>query len=82
MVYADTIAREQPERADSARELADLFCAPGPRRADELFHELWSNDDDAGYSTAMKLLDGRYTWLEEGILDPATPAENAWPGVS
>ena len=30
VVYADTIARETPERADSARELADLFCAPGP----------------------------------------------------
>ena len=71
VVYADTIARETPERADSARELADLFCAQAKRRADELFHKLWSNDDDAGYSTAMKLLDGRYTWLEEGIVDPS-----------
>ena len=34
VVYADTIARETPERADSARELADLFCAQARRRAD------------------------------------------------
>jgi alkylation response protein AidB-like acyl-CoA dehydrogenase len=70
VVYADTIAHEQPERAESARELADLFCQQARRRADGLFHDLWSNDDDAGYATAMKLLDGRYTWLEEGISDP------------
>src|SRR3954471_20144102 len=71
VVYADTIAREQPERADAARELADLFCAQAKRRADGLFHDLWSNDDDQGYKTAMNLLDGRYTWLEEGVADPS-----------
>ena len=71
VVYADTIARETPERADSARELADLFCAQARRRADGLFHDLWSNDDDQGYKTAMNLLDGRYTWLEEGVPDPS-----------
>ena len=62
---------ETPERADSARELADLFCAQARRRADGLFHDLWANDDDAGYKTAMNLLDGRYTWLEEGVSDPS-----------
>jgi hypothetical protein len=70
VVYADTIAQEHPERADSARELADLFCLQARRRADGLFHDLWANDDDAGYAAAMKLLDGRYTWLEEGVSDP------------
>src|SRR3954452_6582418 len=71
VVYADTIARETPGRADSARELADLFCAQARRRADGLFHDLWSNDDDQSYKTALKLLDGRYTWLEEGVADPS-----------
>jgi alkylation response protein AidB-like acyl-CoA dehydrogenase len=70
VVYADTIAKETPERADSARELADLFCLQARRRADGLFHALWANDDDAGYAAAIKLLDGRYTWLEEGVSDP------------
>src|SRR3954454_9500764 len=71
VVYADTIARESPERAVAARELAGLFCAQAKRRSDELFHALWSNDDDAGYKAAMNLLDGRYEFIEEGILDPS-----------
>ena len=71
VVYADTIARETPERADSARELADLFCAQAKRRADGLFHDLWANDDDAGYKAAVKLLDGKYEWIEDGVLDPS-----------
>jgi hypothetical protein len=71
VVYADTIARETPERADAARELSDLFCIQARRRADELFHALWSNDDDEGYAAAQKLLDGRYQWIEEGVSDPS-----------
>ena len=65
-------AREQPERADEARELADLFCKQARRRVDELFHALWSNDDDANYAArAGACSTGRYTWLEEGVADPA-----------
>ena len=71
VVYADRLGREHPERKDEAVELAQLFCAMAKRRAEILFHELWANDDDSRYSAAQKLLDGRYTWLEEGILDPA-----------
>jgi alkylation response protein AidB-like acyl-CoA dehydrogenase len=71
VVYADTIAAEQPERANSARELADLFCRQARRRADALFHALWANDDDAGYRTALAVLDGKHTWIEEGIADPS-----------
>jgi alkylation response protein AidB-like acyl-CoA dehydrogenase len=71
VVYADTIGREHPERKDEATELAKLFCTMAKRRADNLFHELWANDDDARYAAAKKVLEGRYTWLEEGILDPS-----------
>jgi alkylation response protein AidB-like acyl-CoA dehydrogenase len=70
-VYAGTIAKEHPERADEACELADLFCRQAHRRVDALFHELWSNDDDANYADAQKVLEGRYDWLEEGIVDPS-----------
>jgi hypothetical protein len=69
--YADTIGREQPERRTEAQELAELFCAQARRRADRLFDELWDNDDDAGHEAAGRVLDGRYRWLEEGIVDPA-----------
>jgi alkylation response protein AidB-like acyl-CoA dehydrogenase len=71
VAYADTVGREQPERKEEAIELAQLFCAMARRRADALFHELWANDDDSRYRAAQKLLEGRYGWLEEGVLDPA-----------
>jgi alkylation response protein AidB-like acyl-CoA dehydrogenase len=69
VVYADTIKRETPERGDSAYELAGLFAAQARRRVDALFSALWQNDDDANYKTAQKVLDGEFTWLEEGILE-------------
>jgi len=75
VAYAQTIAREHPERADQAIELADLFCSHARRRADRLFHELWANDDDANYQAAQRVLEGRYTWIEEGVADPAGHGE-------
>ncbi len=56
---------------DEARELADLFAHQAHRRADKLFHELWANDDADNYTAAQKVLDGRYTWFEADVLDPA-----------
>jgi alkylation response protein AidB-like acyl-CoA dehydrogenase len=76
--YAQTIAGEQPERAADARALADLFCTQARRRVDVLFRALWFNDDDGGYKAALDVLDGRHTWIEEGVLDPSdavAPAE-------
>ena len=70
-VYAHTIGRTQPERRDSALELAGLFCAQARRRADAKFEELFSNDDDAQYKAAQRVLEGSFTWFEEDILDPA-----------
>jgi hypothetical protein len=71
VAYADTIGREHPERREGARELAALFCAQAQRRAEDLFAALWSNDDDSNREAAGKLLDGRYLWFEEGVLDPS-----------
>ncbi|HYI35998.1 MAG TPA: acyl-CoA dehydrogenase, partial [Thermoleophilaceae bacterium] len=88
-VYANTLAEEQPDRAEEARELADLFCTQARRRANDLFRDLWQNDDDENHAAAMKVLDGRYTLIEEGILDPsgdgpmiAEPEENEAAGVA
>jgi hypothetical protein len=70
-VYAKTHGTEHPERAEQAVELADLFCRQARRRVDRLFTDLWANDDDANYRGAQRLLEGRYRWLEDGILDPS-----------
>jgi alkylation response protein AidB-like acyl-CoA dehydrogenase len=69
--YADTIGREQPERRTDAQELAELFCTQAKQRVETLFHELWNNVDDANRAAAARVLDGRYRWLEEGIVDPS-----------
>src|SRR4051795_4898491 len=70
-VYAKTIEQEDPERAEQARELADLFCSQARRRADLLFEELWHNDDDLNTKRAFGVLDGRYKWVEDGVIDPS-----------
>jgi alkylation response protein AidB-like acyl-CoA dehydrogenase len=83
-VYADTLGRERPERLTEAQELAELFCTQAKRRVETLFTELWNNDDDANRAASARLLDGRYRWLEEGIMDPSgegpmIPAEAKHP---
>ncbi len=70
-VYAQTLRKEHPQRGDEAVELADLFIRQARRRVEALFGELFTNDDDANYALAQQVLDGRHTWLEEGIADPS-----------
>jgi hypothetical protein len=71
VVYADTIRTEQPSRGDEAAELADLFCRQARRRVGGLFDALWNNEDVKNYALAQRVLEGRYTFLEEGIADPS-----------
>ncbi len=70
-VHARTIAEEEASKGETAYELADLFCQQARRRVDQLFHDLWQNDDEDGYATAQKVLDDRYVWFEDGVLDPS-----------
>jgi alkylation response protein AidB-like acyl-CoA dehydrogenase len=78
-LFAMTAAcvRAQRDRTDdSAVELADAFCRQARVRADQLFDELWRNSDSTDRTLARGVLDGRFTWLEEGILDPSI--EGPW----
>lgn len=78
-LFAMTAAcvRAQRDRTDGAAvELADAFCRQARLRADQLFDALWRNADDSDKTLARGVLDGRYTWLEEGILDPSI--EGPW----
>jgi alkylation response protein AidB-like acyl-CoA dehydrogenase len=56
---------------ESAVELADTFCRSARRRIDQAFRELWRNDDAHNYAFAQAVLEGRYTWAEDGIIDPS-----------
>jgi alkylation response protein AidB-like acyl-CoA dehydrogenase len=60
-------AAGHPDAANAA-ELADLFCRNSRRHVVQLFHDLWANDDVRKYKVALRVLDGKHAWLEEGIL--------------
>src|SRR5437762_9402909 len=63
----------EAERAVAASELADLFCTQSRLRIEELFGQLWANSDAADGALAQRVLASRYTWLEDGIIDPSIP---------
>ena len=78
-LFAMTAAcvRTQRDRADhTAVELADAFCRQARIRAEQRFDQLWHNCDDSDVTLARGVLSDRYTWLEEGILDPSI--EGPW----
>jgi alkylation response protein AidB-like acyl-CoA dehydrogenase len=54
------------------RELADAFCQQSRVRIDELFSRLWHNSDSVDRRIARRVSEGRYQWLEEGVVDPST----------
>ncbi|MEU6996745.1 acyl-CoA dehydrogenase family protein [Nonomuraea sp. NPDC046570] len=77
-----TCVRAEEDSRDLGRrplELADTFCGQSRLRVDALFARLWDNTDSQDARLARYLLDGRYTFLEEGILDPSI--EGPWIGA-
>ncbi len=79
-------AAGQGAEGESAYELADAFCEQARVRVDELFERLWHNTDDIDRRVAARTLDGRYVFLEDGIIDQSEgtgPWIAAWtPGES
>jgi hypothetical protein len=74
-----TCIRAHEESADLGLrpvEIADTFCHQARLRADALFDRLWDNSDSRDVRLSRYLLQGRYTFLEEGILDPSI--EGPW----
>jgi alkylation response protein AidB-like acyl-CoA dehydrogenase len=69
--------RAHRDRHDgTAVELAEAFCEQARVRVDDLFDHLWRNADDSDGRLARSVLADRFTWLEEGILDPSI--EGPW----
>ena len=71
VVRAQMLLTDGAPEGAAAVELADLFCRSARRRVEALFDALWSNDDARSYAAAQRVLEGRYTWLERGIIDPS-----------
>src|SRR5579884_961355 len=85
-VRAEAERAADPARGEQAYELADAFCQQATLRAEALFDALWSNTDSTDTALSDAVLEGRYTWLEDGILDQSEgtgPWIAAWePGPS
>lgn len=80
-VRARLLAEDGLPGADTATELADVFCRGARRRVVQLFRELMDNDDNFNYKAAQKVLDGRYEWLEAGVVDPAADGQQVGHAV-
>jgi alkylation response protein AidB-like acyl-CoA dehydrogenase len=63
----------------TAMALADTFCRSARRRVEQLFAAIVSNDDVGNYDTARAVLEGRYAWLEEGVVPAPTTAASEPP---
>ncbi|AXK36768.1 acyl-CoA dehydrogenase [Streptomyces armeniacus] len=85
-VRAEQIRRTgDHERGRSAHQLADAFCRQARIRVDELFGRLWTNTDEPDRSVVRGILNGSYTWLEEGVIDSSSEGPwiaDATPGPS
>ncbi|MFE0380775.1 acyl-CoA dehydrogenase family protein [Streptomyces inhibens] len=68
--------RETDEHGREAQQLADVFCRQARIRVEELFGRLWTNTDELDRKVVSGVLDGDYTWLEEGVIDPS--GEGPW----
>jgi hypothetical protein len=68
-VRAEMLRADDPEQGRAAYELADAFAQQSRLRIERLFEALWDNTDDGDVALAKKVLDGRYTWAEAGVLD-------------
>jgi alkylation response protein AidB-like acyl-CoA dehydrogenase len=69
-------ARSERDTRPEGVELADLFCRQAAVRVEALFDSLWRNTDAQDTALAKKVLSGRYTFLEQGVLPP--PSEGEW----
>jgi alkylation response protein AidB-like acyl-CoA dehydrogenase len=68
-VRAEGQRTADPVVGRQAYELAETFCQQATLRVEALFDGLWSNTDSSDVRLTHDVLEGRYTWLEDGIVD-------------
>ncbi|MGN5237651.1 acyl-CoA dehydrogenase family protein [Rhodococcus sp. SJ-3] len=78
-VRAERQRADRHPGAEDAFVLADTFCEQARIRVEGLFDGLWTNTDDADVALTHGVLEGRYTWLENGVLDQS---EGTGPWIS
>jgi len=80
-LFAITAAVSRAADADTAdaMELADSFCRGARARVAASFRAIASNDDRANAHLGRDVMDGRYAWLEQGIIGLGVSAERLKP---
>lgn len=68
-VRAEAQRNADPVLGQQAYELTEAFCAQATLRVEALFQALWDNTDTGDVALTRNLQRGRYTWLEDGIID-------------
>src|SRR2546423_7635160 len=76
-VRAEMQRSENAAEGIGAYELANVFCQQARLRIEKLFDGLFNNTDDVDYKLAVDTLEGRYSWLEAGIID-ASEGTGPW----
>ena len=71
MTAACLRAHSERDAHPEGLELADLFCRQARVRIGALFTALGENTDDADGAAAKHVLEGRYAFVEDGILLPS-----------
>jgi hypothetical protein len=56
------------DQTDPVLEIADFFCRESRRRIESAFRDAGNNNDPRAYRLARSVLDGKYAWLEDGIV--------------
>jgi hypothetical protein len=87
---ARALAEQGAPEADGARQVTDVFCKGARRRIQDLFRDMWRNDDVARYRLGVDVVAGRHEWLEAGRVGrsresppfPRAEAEKSAVGVS
>jgi hypothetical protein len=82
MVAVSARARRDVKKNPSDRtplELADLFCRLSRLKIETLFEGIRANADPEAYRVARGLLEGRYDWIEDGIIDAPSTAPSTEP---
>jgi hypothetical protein len=69
-------ARAERESRPEGMELADRFCRQARLRTEAHFRALWQNTDTGDVKLARQVSQGRYEFLESGIIPPAS--DGAW----
>ena len=60
---------EKHPHSHGPKEIAHLFCLQARRRVENNFRLLFSNEDKTTYRLGRKVLNGRFKWLETGIVN-------------